>query len=64
MSQNSLHVGQHAGAHERGEGVRDDVTAEQNGVPHGQLSAGVPFTLYEEGSRQLRGTFRISDSVP
>ncbi|KAI6760449.1 hypothetical protein HG530_009309 [Fusarium avenaceum] len=52
VAKNTLHVGQHARADKRGEGVGDQVAAEQNGVSLGQLPARVPLRQDEERTRQ------------
>jgi hypothetical protein len=52
VAQDALHVGEHTRGNERGEGVGDEVTAEQDGIPGGQLSAGVPLGEDEQGTGQ------------
>lgn len=43
VSEDALHVGEDTGADEGGEGVGDEVTAEEDGVAGGELAAGVPL---------------------
>lgn len=52
VAQNTLHVGQHTGGNKRGEGIGDQVTTEQDGVPGGQLLAGVPLGQDKKSTRQ------------
>ena len=50
MAEDPLHVGQHAGTHQGGEGVGDEITTKQEGIPRGQLAPGVPLGEDEEGA--------------
>lgn len=55
MAQDTVHVGQHTRSDKRRESIGDQVTAEQNGVPGGQLPAGVPLGEDEQGTGQESG---------
>lgn len=52
VTQNTIHVGQHTCGDKGGEGVGDEVTAEQDGVPGGELAAGVPLGENEKSAGQ------------
>ena len=54
MSQDPLHVRQHASPDERRESVGDEVSAEEDRISRGQLPAGVPLGQDEQGTGQKR----------
>ena len=55
VTEGSLHVGEHTGTDESGEGIGDQVSAEQDGIAGGQLAASVPLGENEEGTGEESG---------
>jgi hypothetical protein len=55
VAEDTFHVGEHGGTDERGEGVGDEVAAEENGVAECEFASCVPFRENEEGAGEEGG---------